>query len=114
LEKGVYNASMKNDKELNMIEDYRIFTNGPTKVTNAVREAAEWICEDWPEGAGFGSSDRASVYHLAMRYILGNENYKLWSHGALKINPTEYSMFTEFANNCISEELHKAEERYGY
>ena len=97
-----------------MKQGYRIFQDGPTKVINAAKESAEWICEDWPEGEGFGSSDRVAVYHGAMRQILGNENYKKWSNGVLEINPVEWSIFVDFANNCISDELLKAQERYGY
>jgi hypothetical protein len=102
---------MKNDKELKML---RIFLDGPSKVIQAVNEAAEFVCSDWPEGEGFGSSDRRAVYHDALRTILGAKNYLAWSRGQVEINPVEWDMFTSYANNRISEELLKSEERYAY
>lgn len=92
-------------------DNYRIFLDGPSKVIRAVNEAAEWVCGDWPADEGFGSSDRAAVYRDALRSILGAEVYLKWSKGEVKINPVEWDMFTNYANNRISEELMRSEER---
>lgn len=93
---------------------YRIFLDGPSKVIQAVNEAAEWVCGDWPEGQGFGSSDRKAVYHDALRTIMGAKDYLAWTKGEIEINPVEYDMFTSYANNKISDELFKAQESYAY
>lgn len=81
----------------------KIFEKGPKWVFAQCMESAEWICGDWPEGEGFGSSDRAAVYRDALRSVIGAENAKNHFEGNLELNPTELEMFKMGVYNAISE-----------
>ena len=89
-----------------------IFEKGPSFVADQIVEAAEWVCGDWPQDEGFGSSDRKAVYHDALRSIIGAENVSNWMKGNLEFNPVEWQMFKDFADLQINEQLIRSEQRY--
>jgi hypothetical protein len=99
--KTCYNGYIM-EKGVNM-EKVNIFSKGPTIVFGHIKEAAEWICSDWPEGAGFQSSDRNAVFRDALRNTIGAANAEAFFKGQLDLNETELSMFKTGVNNAISD-----------
>jgi hypothetical protein len=81
----------------------RIFEKGPKFVFGKCLEAAEWVCGDWPEGQGFGSSDRAAVYRSALRDVIGAANAEKFFKQEIELNPTELELFKTGVSNAISE-----------
>lgn len=81
----------------------KIFEKGPKFVFDKCLEAADWVCGDWPEGQGFGSSDRAAVYRSALRDVIGAANAEMFFKGEVELNPTELEMFKMGVSNAISE-----------
>lgn len=79
-----------------------LFEKGPAFVMGNCENAAEFICSDWPEGCGFGSSDRGAVFRSALRDTIGCENAEMFFKGELELNDTELSMFRMGVNNAIS------------
>jgi hypothetical protein len=79
-----------------------LFEKGPAFVMGNCENAAEWICSDWPEGCGFGSSDRSAVFRSALRDTIGAESAEKFFKGQIKLNETELSMFKMGVNNAIS------------
>jgi len=79
----------------------KIFEKGPKFVFDRCMEAAEWICGDWPEQEGFGSSDRAAVFRSALRDVIGAENAENFFKGNLELNPVEIDLFKTGVYNAI-------------
>ena len=91
--------------EVNAENAPRIFEKGPTFVMNQIDNAAEWICSDWPEGCGFGSSDRAAVFRSALRDTIGARFAEMFFKGEIELDPSEVSLFKQGVNNAISNHL---------
>ena len=60
-----------------------LFEKGPAFVMGNCENAAEFVCSDWPEGCGFGSSDRGAVFRSALRDTIGCENAENFFKGKL-------------------------------
>jgi len=86
-----------------VMKSVKIFEKGPKFVFDRCLDAAEWICGDWPEDEGFGSSDRAAVYRSALRDVIGHENANNHFDGKLELNPTELELFKTGVYNAISD-----------
>jgi hypothetical protein len=83
------------------MKQVKIFEKGPKFVFDRCMEAAEWICGDWPEQEGFGSSDRAAVFRSALRDVIGAENAENFFKGNLELNPVEIDLFKTGVYNAI-------------
>ncbi len=79
-----------------------LFEKGPAFVMGNCENAAEFICSDWPEGCGFGSSDRGAVFRSALRDTIGAKSAEQFFKGQIELCETELSMFKMGVNNAIS------------
>ena len=83
----------------------KLFEKGPSYVADRINDAARWICEDWPEGCGFQTSDRNAVFSSALRDTIGAENAEGYFKGKVEISEIEMALFKNGVNNAISANL---------